>query len=64
MKRRTAMRMKTDGRGGRREGAGRPAGDRNRMVCLRLSDEAVTKLDRLTDNRSEYIDRMIKEQPE
>lgn len=56
--------MKTDGRGGRREGAGRPSGDRNRMVCLRLSDEAVTKLDRLTDNRSEYIDRMIKEQPE
>lgn len=56
--------MKNEKRGGRREGAGRPAGDRNRMVCLRLSDEAVTKLDRLTDNRSEYIDRMIKEQPE
>jgi hypothetical protein len=55
------MRMKTDGRGGRREGAGRPAGDRNRMVSLRLSDEAVTKLDRVTNNRSEYIDRMIKE---
>lgn len=58
------MRMKNEKRGGRREGAGRPAGDRNRMVCLRLSDEAVTKLDRLTDNRSKYIDRIIKEQPE
>ena len=50
--------------GGRRPGSGRPANDRNIMVGVRLSQEAVDKLNRLTPNKSEYIDKLIKEQPE
>ena len=50
--------------GGRRPGSGRPANDRNIMVGVRLSKEAVDKLNRLTPNKSEYIDKLIKEQPE
>jgi hypothetical protein len=50
--------------GGRRSGAGRPANDRNIMVGVRLSQEAVDKLNRLTNNKSEYIENLIKEQPE
>lgn len=50
--------------GGRRPGSGRPANDRNIMVGVRLSQEAVDKLNRLTRNRSEYIERLIKQQIE
>ena len=50
--------------GGRRAGSGRPANDRNIMVGVRLSQEAVDKLNRLTSNRSEYIENLIKQQPE
>lgn len=50
--------------GGRRAGSGRPANDRNIMVGVRLSQEAVDKLSRLTSNKSEYIDNLIKQQPE
>lgn len=50
--------------GGRRAGSGRPANDRNIMVGVRLSQEAVDKLNRLTNNKSEYIDNLIKQQPE
>lgn len=50
--------------GGRRAGSGRPANDRNIMVGVRLSKEAVDKLNRLTSNKSEYIDNLIKQQPE
>lgn len=50
--------------GGRRAGSGRPANDRNIMVGVRLSQEAVDKLNRLTSNKSEYIEKLIKEQPE
>lgn len=50
--------------GGRRSGAGRPANDRNIMVGVRLSQEAVDKLNRLTNNKAEFLDRLIKEQPE
>lgn len=51
-------------RGGRRPGSGRPANDRNIMVSVRLSQEAVDKLNRLTNNKAEYLDKLIKEQPE
>lgn len=51
-------------RGGRRPGSGRPANDRNVMVSVRLSQEAVDKLNRLTNNKAEYLDKLIKEQPE
>ena len=50
--------------GGRRSGAGRPTNDRNIMVGVRLSQEAVDKLSRLTNNKSEYIENLIKQQPE
>ena len=50
--------------GGRRAGSGRPANDRNIMVGVRLSQEAVDKLNRLTNNKSEYIENLIKQQPE
>ena len=50
--------------GGRRPGSGRPANDRNIMVGVRLSREAVDKLNRLTSNKSEYIENLIKQQPE
>jgi hypothetical protein len=57
------MEKKTN-RGGRRSGAGRPTNDRNVPVLVRLSLEAADKLNRLTNNKSEYIDNLIKEQPE
>lgn len=50
--------------GGQRTGAGRPANNRNIMVGVRLSQEAVDKLNRLTNNKSEYIENLIKQQPE
>ena len=48
--------------GGRRAGSGRPANDRNIMGGVRLSQEAVDKLNRLTNNKSEYIENLIKQQ--
>ena len=50
--------------GGSRAGAGRPSNDRNIMVGVRLSQGAVDKLNRLTKNKSEYIENLIKQQPE
>ena len=50
--------------GGRRSGAGRPANDRSIMLGVRITKEAAEKLSRLTSNKSEYIDNLIKEQPE
>ena len=50
--------------GGRRPGSGRPANDRNIMVGVRLSKEMADKLNRLTKNKSEYIERLIREQTE
>jgi hypothetical protein len=43
---------------------GRPANDRSITVSVRITQEAVDKLNRLTKNKSEYLDRLIKEQPE
>ena len=43
---------------------GRPANDRSITVSVRITQEAVDKLNRLTNNKSEYIDKLIKEQPE
>jgi hypothetical protein len=51
-------------RGGRRSGAGRPANDRNIVVSVRLSQEAVDKLNRMTNNKSWFIDKIIKQLPE
>jgi len=43
---------------------GRPANDRSITVSVRITQEAVDKLNRLTRNKSEYIDTLIKKQPE
>ena len=43
---------------------GRPANDRSITVSVRITQEAVDKLNRLTNNKSAYIDKLIKEQPE
>lgn len=50
--------------GGVRAGSGRPANDRNVQVLVRISKEAADKLSRLTNNKSEYIENLIKQQPE
>lgn len=46
-------------RGGKREGAGRPRGTRNNVVSVRLSDEALEKLNQY-QNKSRYIDNLIR----
>ena len=51
-------------RGGRRAGAGRPSNKRSVMVGVRITKEAADKLNRLANNKSEYIDNLIKKQPE
>lgn len=48
--------------GGRRRG--RPANDRNVPVMVRLSQEAVDKLNRLTSNKAEFIESLILNYPE
>ena len=51
-------------RGGRRPNSGRPSNDRNIPVLVRLSQEAVDKLNRMTNNKSWFIDKIIKQLPE
>ena len=51
-------------RGGYRPKAGRPANDRSVTLSVRITQEAMEKLNRLTRNKSEYIDQLIREQPE
>lgn len=51
-------------RGGVRPNSGRPANDRNVQLLVRISKEAADKLSRLTNNKSEYIENLIKQQPE
>lgn len=48
-------------RGGRRSGAGRPANDRSVMLSVRITQEAMNILNERTNNKSEFIDRLIKE---
>ena len=55
--------MKNDSNTGQRR-RGRPANDRNIMVSVRLSQEAVDKLNRLTSNKAEFIDSLILNYPE
>lgn len=43
---------------------GRPANDRSITLSVRITQEAFDKLSRLTRNKSEYIDSLIKQQPE
>ena len=46
--------------GGYRPGAGRPATDRSHAVTLRISEEALQKLN-TQRNKSEIVDKLIKE---
>lgn len=46
-------------KGGYRTGSGRPRGTREKAVTIKLSQEAVDKLNSLTSNKSEYIDNLI-----
>ena len=55
------MEEKQKTRGGRRAGAGRPANDRSISLTVRITQEAMDKLNRMTSNKSEFIDRLIKE---
>lgn len=52
------MNEKKSNRGGKRPGAGRPRTGRRNVVAVRLSDEAVQKLERF-ENRSRYIENLI-----
>lgn len=45
--------------GGSREGAGRPQGNRTVSLSVRISQEAMKKLNSVTDNKSEYIDKLL-----
>ena len=56
--------MEKKQRGGRRSNAGRPANDRSITLSVRITQEAFDKLNRLTRNKSEFIDSLIKKQPE
>lgn len=48
--------------GGARLGAGRPNTERDVPLSIRISKEASDILERLTKNKSEYIDTLIKKQ--
>lgn len=48
-------------RGGRRSGAGRPANDRSISLSVRITQEAMDILNEKTNNKSEYIDFLIKQ---
>ena len=45
--------------GGYRPNGGRPQSERKTSLNVRISQEAADKLTRLTNNKSEYIDKMI-----
>ena len=48
-------------RGGRRSGAGRPSNDRSISLSVRITQEAMDILNEKTNNKSEYIDFLIKQ---
>jgi hypothetical protein len=52
----------TNNDGGRRRG--RPANDRSVVLSVRITQEAMDKLNRMTNNKSWFIDKIIKQLPE
>ena len=48
-------------RGGARPGSGRPTTGRSRMIGVRVSEEAFNRLNELTNNKAEFIERLIME---
>lgn len=57
------MTEQKNSRGGRRQGAGRPANDRSVNLSVRITQEAMDILNERTSNKSEYIDNLIKSAP-
>lgn len=49
-----------DARGGAQPGAGRPKTERNTALTVRISQDAMNKLNSITKNKSEFIDALIK----
>lgn len=49
----------TDSRGGARHGAGRPRKEYKVALSVRISPEAMTKLNESTNNKSEFINDLI-----
>ena len=47
--------------GGYRPNSGRPATDRNVMLSVRISQEAMDKLNAITSNKAAFIDQLIKD---
>lgn len=45
--------------GGQREGSGRKKGDRDKVLWVRISAEAMAKLDSQTKNRGQFINDLI-----
>jgi hypothetical protein len=64
LKRKQSNNSKSNMNTNEKKGRGRPANDRSVTLSVRVTQEAVDKLNRLTNNKSEYIDHLIKEQPE
>lgn len=54
------MEQQQSSRGGRRPGSGRPANDRSVALMVRITPEADAIL-KQQPNKSEFIDRIIKE---
>lgn len=46
--------------GGYREGSGRKQNDRNVMLGVRISQEAMNKLEAATNNKAEFIDNILR----
>ena len=45
--------------GGLRKGSGRKNSNKSKVLYVRISEEALAKLDSVTKNRSQYIDDLI-----
>lgn len=54
------MTQKSNNHGGFRDGSGRPKNDRNITLSVRITQEAMDKLNESTNNKSEFIDNLIK----
>jgi hypothetical protein len=59
MEKENVKEIKKSGRGGRREGSGRPVGERSKSVCLRLSPESLAIL-KQQPNQGKFVDELIK----
>ena len=56
------MKIKEKSTWGGSRGGGRPRNDRSVSLSVRITQEAMDKLNTLTKNKSEYIDELIMKQ--